>query len=273
SLRGIKLSATLNKSLRYRADAGSNLSALGSSRILSLLLAGSKSNKQEDKWKARRKRGGGERTKRKNSLTPFANIFNQWSRLAECVPVALQTLAVPITLSMSGCACFTVSQGAFVSLNKNTLENEEGMLFYDAREPISVSQFDTPLFRTSVLIHAAGPFSAVAQPTPNRCRLVWPANCVLGLWASTMMSDGHGPKQGSSATGAEHPVLRTLFHERFESIEGISFNLPCWRIALLLPLTSGLVHKDGAAIFALAADSFIPARSSEWRHAEPPVCL
>lgn len=43
----------------YRAAAGINLSALGSSRILSLLLAGSKSNKQEDKWRARR----GEKTR------------------------------------------------------------------------------------------------------------------------------------------------------------------------------------------------------------------
>lgn len=62
SLCGTKWSATLNKSLHYRAAAGIHLSALGSSRILSLLLAGSKSNKQEDKWRARRKTGGKERT-------------------------------------------------------------------------------------------------------------------------------------------------------------------------------------------------------------------
>lgn len=57
TLCGTKWSATPNKSLRYRATAGINLSAPGSSRILSLLLAGSKSNKQEDKWRAKRKRG------------------------------------------------------------------------------------------------------------------------------------------------------------------------------------------------------------------------
>lgn len=33
-------------------------------------------------------------------------------------------------------------------------------------------------------------------------------------------------------------VLRTLSHELSESIEGISLNLPCLKIALLLPLTS-----------------------------------
>lgn len=43
--------------MRYGAAAGINLSALGSSRILSLLLAGSKSNKQEDKWRARKAEG------------------------------------------------------------------------------------------------------------------------------------------------------------------------------------------------------------------------
>lgn len=66
----------------YRAAAGINLSALGSSRILSLLLAGSKSNKQEDKWRARRGEKQGEKrgTKRKNSRTSFANLFNQVNR-------------------------------------------------------------------------------------------------------------------------------------------------------------------------------------------------
>ena len=63
SLCGTKWSATPNKSMRYRAAAGINLSALGSSRILSLLLAGSKSNKQEDKWRARREKSEGKEDK------------------------------------------------------------------------------------------------------------------------------------------------------------------------------------------------------------------
>lgn len=79
SLCGTKWSATPNKSTRYRAAAGINLSALGSSRILSLLLAGSKSNKQEDKWRARRKMGGEENKEEKTAGLPLPTSSVRWT--------------------------------------------------------------------------------------------------------------------------------------------------------------------------------------------------
>lgn len=81
ALCGTKWSATLNKSTRYRADAGINLSVLGSSRILSLLLAGSKSNKQEDKWRTRRKKRGGEDNKEEKQW----DFFCQPPHIAELI--------------------------------------------------------------------------------------------------------------------------------------------------------------------------------------------
>lgn len=74
TLRGTKWSATPNKSMRYRVAAGVNLSALGLSRILSLLLAGSKSNKQEDKWRVGRKKGRENRNKEEQHLKSGGQI-------------------------------------------------------------------------------------------------------------------------------------------------------------------------------------------------------
>lgn len=80
TLCGTKWSATLNNSLRYRVAAGIYLSALGSSRVLSLVLAGSKSNKQEDKWRARSKKGTKKRTQRKTNqpLQSGEEIHTKW---------------------------------------------------------------------------------------------------------------------------------------------------------------------------------------------------
>lgn len=59
--------------------AGVKLSAPGWSRILSQLLAGGKSNKQKDKWRAR-KRGENKRGKEWDLFPP---IFNQPSRCTQ----------------------------------------------------------------------------------------------------------------------------------------------------------------------------------------------
>lgn len=45
-------------------------------------------------------------------------------------------------------------------------------------------------------------------------------------------------------------VLRTLSHELLESIEGISLNLLCLKIALLQPLTSVQRGSDLGALLA-----------------------
>lgn len=57
SMCGTKWSAILSKTPRCRAAAGIHLSVLGLSRILSLLLAGSKSNKKRGQMRARKEKG------------------------------------------------------------------------------------------------------------------------------------------------------------------------------------------------------------------------
>lgn len=60
-------------------------------------------------------------------------------------------------------------------------------------------------------------------------------------------------------------VLGTLSHERFESIEGISLNLLCLKIALLLPLTSVQWVSDLGAL--LVYSDCLLLLGPKWRYA------
>lgn len=86
SMCGTKWSATLSKTPRCRAAAGIHLSVLGLSRILSLLLAGSKSNKKKRTNESKEGKRKQKRTKWKNSGTSPASLFSQVNRhiLNEC---------------------------------------------------------------------------------------------------------------------------------------------------------------------------------------------